>query len=229
VALTRGRVRLDMGVLRWVFLALYSAVLVGLFGLAHADLLPGWDWLDPFEELEGKLFLTIFILFVTVISQLVFVCASGSLDICRPVGRPRIILPAVMAAVLMSCLVVGLVLALEELIGGMAAITDNDMVLLSFMGVMWVVWTVLFVWRYSSSTRYIALRNLTRVMLVGSLFELMVTFPSHMWVTRRGGCFLGIGTGVGVSAGLMVMLWAFGPAMLLLFLRGGRGRKLQGG
>lgn len=220
-----------MRVLRWVFLVLYFAVFVGLLGFAYADSLPWWAQAFLYMDLEGKACAVVLLLFATVISQVIFVCASGSLDICRPVGRPRIILPAVMAAVLMSCLVVGLVFALEELIGGKAAaaITNDNMVLVSFMGVMWVVWTVLFVCRYSSSTRYIALRNLTRVMLAGSLFELMVTFPSHLWVTRRGGCFLGMGTGIGVSAGLMVMLWAFGPAMLLLFLRGGRGRKLQGG
>lgn len=53
----------------------------------------------------------------------------------------------------------------------------------------------------------------------GSLLELLVAIPSHVIVSRRPGCFVGMFTGLGVSSGITVMLWAFGPGIILLFLR----------
>ena len=51
----------------------------------------------------------------------------------------------------------------------------------------------------------------TALLLAGSLAELLASIPSHLIVRRRPGCFVGIGTMMGIMAGVYVMLFCFGP------------------
>jgi len=75
--------------------------------------------------------------------------------------------------------------------------------------------------------RYKTLRNFITTMLAGSLLSLMVSIPSHIIVSRRPGCFVGMMTSLGISSGIFVMLWAFGPGIIILFLREKRKTELR--
>lgn len=66
--------------------------------------------------------------------------------------------------------------------------------------------------------RFKFIANLAASLFIGSLAELLVTIPSHLIVSRRPGCLVGLGTMLGMAAGVYVLFWAFGPAILLLYL-----------
>jgi hypothetical protein len=87
------------------------------------------------------------------------------------------------------------------------------------MGASWIGWGVL-MWNHTRDLgRYNMLSRLTSYLLAGSLAELLATVPAHVIVSRRPGCMVGLGTMLGILAGLSVMLASFGPAIFLLFLR----------
>ena len=66
--------------------------------------------------------------------------------------------------------------------------------------------------------RFSIIGRLTGLIFAGSLAALLVSIPAHIIVSRRPGCFVGLVTALGIASGVYVMLWSFGPAILLLFL-----------
>ncbi len=79
----------------------------------------------------------------------------------------------------------------------------------------WVLWGIVF---------YLYFRNSTQVttravswLLKGSVLELLIAVPAHVWVRRRGDCSAPLATSFGIVTGVAVMLLAFGPSVLLLY------------
>ena len=52
-----------------------------------------------------------------------------------------------------------------------------------------------------------------------TVVELLVAVPTHLVVRRRSECCAGIGTAIGIGAGILVMLLAFGPSVGFLYYR----------
>jgi len=80
---------------------------------------------------------------------------------------------------------------------------------------LWVVWGIVF---YAYSRR--SASGATRIvswLLKGSVLELLIAVPCHVWVRRRGDCSAPIATGFGIVTGIAVMLLSFGPSVLLLY------------
>ncbi len=190
-----------MNTVRWLFLLLYLALVVGLGILA---IWPNYD--------DG--FMVIFA--VGVVSQIMFICGAGSRDLWRPIRRPRLILPVSAAALMMSVLATGLAFALFEVLR--ADPSWNNYAPWSWLTLNWLIWfSILFVYT-RKLTRYQTIYNLSKLLFAGSLAELLASVPSHFIVERRGGCFAGLGTLISIFAGLCVMCWSFGPGILLLFI-----------
>ena len=57
-----------------------------------------------------------------------------------------------------------------------------------------------------------------RLLLKGSILELLVAVPSHIWVRRQTYCCAGFMTFIGITFGLSVMLFSFGPAVFFLYV-----------
>ena len=210
--------KIDMTKLRWVLLGLYTVIVLGLFGIAYTEVLDLPLWLWPFAEVCGdELFWTIGVLMATLVSQAVFVFCSGTMNLCQPIRKRRAFLPVVLTAFLLTVLVAAVFLSLVELIE-----MDDDAPSVwgfwTLIGVNWIGWTVAFLVTYAQHNRYTVARKLLSSLFRGSLLELLVAIPSHIIVSRRPGCFVGMLTGLGVSGGIAVMLWAFGPGIILLFL-----------
>jgi hypothetical protein len=158
---------------------------------------------------------------VMLAGQALLIFGSGTVTLCRPIRRRRLALPVFVAATMLALLVAGLFVAMWELLYLDERYTD-DFVGVAFFGVVglsWVGWGVLLLARLRDKPRYTVLRKLNTLIFAGSLAELLATVPSHVVVSRRPGCLVGLGTAMGIIAGCCVMLFSFGPAIAILFLR----------
>lgn len=194
-----------MRYLRWVFIALYIIVVAGLLAKGL--------------QKQGNEKLTIVVILAAmIVSQAIFILGAGTIELCRPVRKRRLLIPVVVASVMMAVLAAGLFLALSEL-----CYLDEDawieQGLWVFIALNWIIWGIVFFIHSRNVERYKVILRLTRIILAGSLIELLVSIPSHIIVSRRPGCFVGMSTMLGIVAGVYVMLWAFGPGIIVLFLR----------
>ncbi len=201
--------RIDIKILRWILLFLYIAIVVGLFWFSFSKN----DWVP------------LWLLIVAVVAQILFIFGSGTTKLCEPIHPRRLLIPVIVASLAMTVLVAGMFLALFEL----ADLSGNDWFTYVFwggIGMSWIGWgIVFFIWQRRKE-RYKVIRNLIYPLLAGSLIELMVSIPSHIIVSRRPGCFVGIATTIAIACGVGVMLWAFGPGIILLFLKERRKKEL---
>jgi hypothetical protein len=62
-----------------------------------------------------------------------------------------------------------------------------------------------------------AVPRLQRFLKRGSILELLVAVPTHVVARHREYCCAGVMTFFGLSCGVAVMLFAFGPAVYFLF------------
>ena len=213
--------KIDIRHLRWIFLGLYVVIVAGLFATAcsREDNLPQWICCGPFR-LGADAFGTTVILLITLVSQALFVFCSGTINLCRPLRRRRLFLPVCISAFMMTVLVVAVFFSLHEVLKIYIDISEDPLWgLWALIVINWIGWGVAFFVTYGKEDRYTVARKLISSLLRGSLLELMIAIPAHIVASRRPGCFAGMWTSIGTSGGIMVMLWAFGPGIILLFLR----------
>ena len=134
----------------------------------------------------------------------------------RPVTRRSLWFPLLGSATLAALLGFGGSLAVAEYL---KADDNTTWVVLAVTGAVWLAWTFAF-WLMSLDTgpESVATR-LHRWLLAGSVLELLVAVPTHLVVRRRDECCAGIGTAIGICAGVVVMLLAFGPSVGFLYYR----------
>jgi hypothetical protein len=79
----------------------------------------------------------------------------------------------------------------------------------------WVLWTIVFFIYFRAAAP--AVSRMVSWLLKGSVLELLIAVPCHVWVRRRGDCSASIATSFGIVTGIAVMLLSFGPSVLLLY------------
>ncbi len=79
----------------------------------------------------------------------------------------------------------------------------------------WLLWGIVF-YLYFRNSAPMATRAVSWLMK-GSVLELLIAVPCHIWVRRRGDCSAPLATSFGIVTGIAVMLLAFGPSVLLLY------------
>jgi len=90
---------------------------------------------------------------------------------------------------------------------------------LGFLGVSWLVWSIVFYRFYRDAEPRTLTQRLTAWLIRGSIVELLVAVPSHIIVRRRGDCCAPGVTFLGMATGLVIMALAFGPGLFFLFRR----------
>ena len=140
------------------------------------------------------------------------------------IGRPM--RSSVIAAAFMAMLLsVGLILTLLEAMR-QPTLQDSDDAYLAYMtfywGVMvllWLGWAAVF-WRYwQQGDRYTWMGKVLRGLIAGSALELFIATAVYAWNPRKEDCYCARGSYTGLVFGGTVLLWAFGPGIVLLFLR----------
>jgi len=87
------------------------------------------------------------------------------------------------------------------------------------MILLWAFWSVVFLIYWRGGDRYQWMNKIIRALVAGSLLELFVTIPAHIYVTRQDDCYCCRGTYTGLVFGGTVLIWTFGPGVVLLFAR----------
>jgi len=135
----------------------------------------------------------------------------------RPVSQRPVIITMIAAGFAMALLVFGAGVSIYEF----ATRLENFTVfwLTAALGIgSWGFWSVYF---YRSSKRHEADARLARIrqhLMAGSILELLVAVPTHIIARQRDYCCAGLMTFLGLTAGVSVMLFAFGPAVYFLFV-----------
>lgn len=82
----------------------------------------------------------------------------------------------------------------------------------------WIIWGVVFfrLGRRAEPTDFISRH--CRSLLAGSILELLIAVPTHIVARNRQYCCAGFMTFVGLTMGVSVMLFSFGPAVFFLFV-----------
>ena len=139
-------------------------------------------------------------------------------------GRP--LKTSIFAAALMAMLLTtgGIALLLElpnwwQPILGENEDTFRPFLILGVMAVIWSVWTWIFWIYWKQGDRYTQLGKMIRGLVAGSILEVMVAVPVHIWAARQRECYCCRGTYTTLVLGGTVLIWAFGPGIILLYWR----------
>jgi hypothetical protein len=161
---------------------------------------------------------TIVIVGVMLVTQWLFLSPRGNLAIHlsrhgRPMGRS--IAAAAFIAMLLSTAFAATLLE----ISGWWSSQKSYAVVYAAMSVMWLGWAIVFYvyWRGRDQTTYLS--KMLMWLFGGSVLELLVAAPVHamVWGRAKYGCYCSQGSYVGLVLGGVVLLWTFGPGILLLF------------
>ena len=142
----------------------------------------------------------------------------------RPVTRGALWPTVLVAGLMMGILVTVAFFAMDEFVNrdetAFLETTANDWIGWSGIAaglLTWVIWAVVF----SRASRTEAPRDLVtrqcRLLFQGSILELMIAVPTHIVARYRDYCCAGVMTFIGLTMGISVMLFAFGPALYFLF------------
>jgi hypothetical protein len=138
-------------------------------------------------------------------------------------GRPM--KTAVVAAAFMAMMLsFGAFALVAELFGFWNDVVDDDptVFVVALTLALWLAWAVVFHFHWRKGTRFQQLEAMARGLIVGSLLELVVAAGVFAWKTDEDDCFCLRGSYVGLVFSATVMIWAFGPGLILLFLREAR-------
>lgn len=85
-------------------------------------------------------------------------------------------------------------------------------------GFFWAFWTLMF-WLYAWRKSKSLMARMVNYLLLGSILELLIAIPSHIYVRSRHECCADMITMLGLASGIAIGLLAFGPAVFALFVR----------
>lgn len=134
----------------------------------------------------------------------------------RPVSRRSLLLPIIVTGLMMGMLVVGAIFSLEEFIS--QGNTLDALKTLAISGLTWMTWTVVFYRLSRNDNPTDLISRLCRNLLRGSILELLIAVPTHIVARGRDYCCAGVLTFIGLTLGICVMLFSFGPGVFFLFV-----------
>jgi hypothetical protein len=144
----------------------------------------------------------------------------------RPVTQGPIWRTLLAGGLMAGCLVAGVFLSIYEFIMRDQGEANTFGWVAFALGLLtWVGWALVF---YRMSRRVEPADLVTRQcrwLFRGSILELLIAVPTHIVARHRDYCCAGFLTFLGLTMGVSVMLFAFGPAVFFLFVE--RWKKLH--
>jgi hypothetical protein len=167
---------------------------------------------------------------VFLLTQWFFLGPRGSFRLqLNHVGRP-LRLSVIIAALMAALLTIGLLALVAELCGIWQTVALADRpehprywpVLLA-LALAWGLWAVVFFIYWRRGDRATQLSRMLRGLMGGSILELLIAAPVHVLILRANtkdkSCYCEAGSYTTLVLGSTVLLWTFGPGLILLFLR----------
>lgn len=202
----------------WMVAALYGAVLLVLTGpmclLAFA---PGIKFSGSWGVLGSPL--DWIWLAVMVASQMALLGVPVRVASRRPLTRGPIWRTVLAGGLMAGGLAAGAFLSIYEFI-----MRDKDNgnwcigTAVALGALTWCIWSLIFL----RLSRRVDAPNLVsrqcRSLFKGSVLELLIAVPTHVVARHRDYCCAGYLTFIGLTMGVSVMLFAFGPAVFFLFV-----------
>jgi hypothetical protein len=199
----------------WVVVGLYAATLAVLAApfawVCFTDQLP---WSEAVGALATWQFAGLVVLGAT--AQFALLRVPVDLSSRRPKSRGPLLATVLSAAFMMGLLGFGLATSVYE--AATKSVEDQGLWIAAGVALAsWAGWAV----HFHRVTRDVepgaGVARLQRTLKGGSILELLVAVPTHVVARHREYCCAGVMTFFGLSCGVAVMLFAFGPAVYFLF------------
>ena len=176
-----------------------------------------WDW-GSFDNLIGVGLMILPVSGLLLSQAVLFVSVDRSFR--RPIPRSnlkRIVWTTAFATGLLTTgALISVAFAIDT--AWKSALTNSDFgfALLMFSWIpAWIVWGLAFN-RYVKDEESLVHRMISRL-LAGSVLELLVAVPCHVYIRYKEECSAPIFSGWGIVTGIAVMFLALGPGVLLLY------------
>ncbi len=136
-------------------------------------------------------------------------------------GRPMKSVVIAASAMAMLLTIGGIWIVLEIGDGWVWIVEEESNFWWVWMGmlVVWAFWAWIFFVYWRQGDRYTQLGRMIRALLAGSFLEAIVAIPAHILVMRQRDCYCLRGTYTALVFAGIVLLWAFGPGIILLYMR----------
>jgi len=154
---------------------------------------------------------------VLVLSQATLLKVPVRVASRRPVARRSIIPLLLVSGFMAAGLALGAFVSLSEFITRDTSWSDQGRIQLTIAGLTWALWTAVFYRLSRKESAGDAVSRQCRLLLKGSILELLVAVPTHIVARGRDYCCAGFATFFGIALGISVMLFSFGPAVFFLF------------
>ncbi len=193
----------------------------GFAGLFGTPLTPGELW--ELEQLGYGINLVL-VLGLGLLGQWAFLRPGKGFTV-RLATQGRPLKSAVIAAAVMAMLLTaGLISLLMELPNWWQPTMEAHdgwgiVYIWAGMLVIWGIWAAVFFIYWRQADRYTQLGKMIRWLIVGSVLETFIAVPVHVWAARQRECYCCRGTYTTLVLAGTVLLWAFGPGIILLYWR----------
>ena len=135
----------------------------------------------------------------------------------RPAGKRSLVFQITASALSMGLLIAGLAVGVGEVVKGDTSFGYTGWIFFGVLGVSWLFWARVFAtWSRKLETGDL-IKQTCRTLFKGSVLQLLVVVPCHIYVRSKEYCCAGFGTAVGLACGLAVMLVSFGPGVFFLY------------
>jgi hypothetical protein len=163
---------------------------------------------------------------VMVLCQVALLAVPVQVAGGRPVPQRSIFLTVLSCGFMVGLLVVGAGFSIIEYVyKGKPGPESLPWLMWSIGPLTWLIWTWVFAWisQHTDPSAVVAYQR--RGLLHGSVLELLIAVPTHIVARHRNYCCAGVMTFVGLTTGIAVMLFAFGPSVFQLYVN--RWRRLH--
>ena len=159
---------------------------------------------------------------VMLAGQAVLLLVPVNMAMGRPTTRRWVLWPVLASGLMAGVLAMGAVLSIFEFVKkdkALDVMDGSELHWLVIVLVVWAAWGLVFYRTSRGTAAEDVVSRQCRYLLRGSILELLVAVPTHIVARYRDYCCAGVYTFVGISCGVSVMLFSFGPAVFFLFVQ----------
>jgi hypothetical protein len=208
----------------WLVAGLYVLALAVLtVPVCLAAFVPKIEWAEPFELYASFPYWVW--LAVMLLCQFALLAVPVRVASRRPVTKGALWPTVLAAGLMMGGLLFGAVSSVLEFIFAEHGSGNLFWVGIGAGVMLWVIWAIVFFRQGRTAEPTDFFSRQCKLLLKGSILELLIAVPTHIVARARDYCCAGFMTFFGLTMGISVMLFCFGPAVF--FLYADRWRKLH--